>query len=48
MYARRHFLVRQERNLLQRGSMGFKESTTMLLFAVILEANEQDLMYVMV
>ena len=48
MYARRHFLCRNEMNLLQTGSMTNKEATSLLLFALILESNEEDLIYVMV
>ena len=48
LYSRRHFLVRNEMNLLQTGSMTNKEATSLLLFAIILESNEEDLMYVMV
>lgn len=48
MYARRHFLVRNEMNLLQTGSMTNKEATSLLLFAIVLESNEEDLIYVMV
>merc|ERR1711912_6365 len=32
MYSRRHFMVRNEINLLQRGKMSSKESTSLLLF----------------
>ena len=35
-------------NLLQTGSMTNREATSLLLFAIILESNEEDLMYVMV
>ena len=48
MYARRNFLVRTEMNLLQTVSMTNKEATSLLLFAIILESNEEDLIYVMV
>lgn len=48
MYSRRHFLIRNEMNLLQTGSMTNKEATSLLLFAIILESNEEDLIYVMV
>lgn len=47
MYARRHFLMRNEMNLLQTGSMTNKEATSLLLFSIILESNEEDLIYVM-
>lgn len=48
MYARRHFLVRREMNLIQTGGMTNREATSLLLFAIILESNEEDLIYVMV
>jgi hypothetical protein len=48
MYARRHFLVQNEKNLIQGGGMTNREATTLLLFAIILESNEEDLIYVMV
>jgi len=48
MYARRHFLVRSEMNFLQHGGMTNKEATSLLLFAIIVESNEEDLIYVMV
>lgn len=48
MYARRHFLVRSEMNLLQHGGMTNREATSLLLFAIIVESNEEDLIYVMV
>jgi len=48
MYSRRHFLIRNEMNLLQTASMTNKEATSLLLFAIILESNEEDLIYVMV
>ena len=47
MYARRHFLIKQEMDLLRRGRLSHKESTALLLFAIILESNEEDLIYVM-
>lgn len=47
MYARRHFLIKQEVDLLRRGRLSHKESTALLLFAIILESNEEDLIYVM-
>jgi hypothetical protein len=46
-YARRHFLIKQELDLLRRGRIGTKESTALLLFAIILESNEEDLIHVM-
>lgn len=49
MYARRHLLVRQELATLQASAaVTSKEATVLLLFAVILESNEADLIYVMV
>jgi hypothetical protein len=51
MYARRHFLIRNEVAVLRKGSgsggMSTHENTSLLLFSVILESNEQDLMYAM-
>jgi len=46
-YARRHFLIKQELDLLRRGRLGTRESTSLLLFAIILESNEEDLIHVM-
>jgi hypothetical protein len=46
-YARRHFLIKQELDLLRRGKISNKESTSLLLFAIILESNEEDLIRVM-
>ena len=37
-YARMHFLVKRELDLLRRGKVGNKESTALLLFAVIFES----------
>jgi len=49
MYARRHLLIRQELAVLQSSAcVNSKEATVLLLFAVILESNERDLIYVMV
>lgn len=48
MYARRHFMIRNEMNLIMTGAMTSKEATSLILFAVILESNEQDLINVMV
>ena len=48
MYSRRHFLIRNEMNLLQTGAMTNREATSLLLFAIVLESNEEDLIYVMV
>ena len=47
MYARRHFLIKEELDLLRRGRLSHKESTALLLFAILLESNEEDLIYVM-
>jgi hypothetical protein len=47
MYSRRHFLVKEELDLLRKGRIGNKESTALLLFAILLESNEEDLIYVM-
>lgn len=47
MYARRHFLIKQELDLLRRGRLTNRESTSILLFAIILESNEEDLIHVM-
>jgi hypothetical protein len=48
MYSRRHFLIRNETNFLQTGAMTNKEATSLLLFAIILESNEEELIYMMV
>ena len=48
MYARRHFMIKNERDMLMQGKMSNKEATTLLLFAIVLEANEDNLIYVMV
>jgi hypothetical protein len=47
MYARRHFLIKNELDMLRRGRLGPKESTALLLFAIILESNENDLIHAM-
>lgn len=47
MYARRHFLIKQELDLLRRGRLSNRESTSILLFAIILESNEEDLIHVL-
>ena len=51
MYARRHFLIRNEVALLRKGSshggMSTNENTALLLFSIIMESNEQDLIYAM-
>ena len=49
MYSRRHFLVREELKMLQTSmAVNSKEATCLLLFAILLESNESDLIYVMV
>jgi hypothetical protein len=49
MYARRHLLIREELAVLKSSAcVNSKEATVLLLFAVILESNERDLIYVMV
>lgn len=49
MYSRRHLMIRQELAILQTNMVvKSKEATCLLLFAVILESNEADLIYVMV
>jgi hypothetical protein len=48
MYARRHFLIKTELDLLRRGRIGAKESTALLLFAIILESNEDDLIHALI
>lgn len=49
MYARRHFLIRNEVAILRLGGKGVstKEATSLLLFSIILESNEEDLIYAM-
>lgn len=49
MYARRHFLIRNEVAILRQGGKGVstKEATSLLLFSIILESNEEDLIYAM-
>ena len=47
MYARRHFLVKQELDMVRGGRLSNRESTALLLFAILLESNEEDLIYVM-
>lgn len=47
MYSRRHFLIRNEVALLMKGRVSNQESTSLLLFSIILESNEEDLIYVM-
>jgi len=47
MYARRHFLIKEELDMLRRGRLSNRESTSLLLFAILLESNEEDLIYVM-
>lgn len=49
MYSRRHLLIRQELGMLSSCmAVNSKEATCLLLFAVLLESNETDLVYVMV
>jgi len=49
MYSRRHLLIRSELNFLRASEVvNNKETTILLLFAVILESNESDLIYNMV
>ena len=48
MYSRRHFLIRNESNILQTGAMTNKEATVLLLFAVILESQDEKLIYMMI
>ena len=47
MYARRHFLIRNEVALLRMGKVSNEEATSLLLFSIILESNEEDLIYAM-
>jgi hypothetical protein len=49
MYARRHFLIRNEVAIIRQGGRGLstKEATALLLFSIILEGNEEDLIYAM-
>lgn len=46
-YARRHLLVKEELDRLRSGRLAYKESTSLLLFAILLESNQEDLIYVM-
>jgi hypothetical protein len=46
-YARVHFMVKRELDLLRKGKVGNKESTALLLFAVIMESQQEDLIHVM-
>jgi hypothetical protein len=49
MYSRRHLLISQELKMLKTcAAVNSKEATCLLLFAVLLESNETDLIYVMV
>jgi hypothetical protein len=49
MHARRHLLVRKELDLLKESEVvNVRETTALLVFAVLLENNEKDLIYVMV
>lgn len=48
MFARRDFLIKKECDMIRNGvRITNKEATSLLLFAIILEANEQDLVFVM-
>jgi hypothetical protein len=47
MYARRHFLIKNEVSLLRKGKMGNEEYTSLLMFSIILESSEDDLIYAM-
>lgn len=47
MYARRHFLIRNEVSVLKKGKISNQESTSLLLFSIIIESNEEDLIYAM-
>lgn len=47
MYAKRHFLIKNEVTILRLGKMSTEESTVLLLFSIILESNEEDLIYAM-
>lgn len=49
MYARRHFLIRNEVSILRQGGRGLsnQEATALLLFSIILESSEEDLVYAM-
>lgn len=47
MFARRDFLINKEANMLRNGRITNKEATALLLFAIILEANQEDLIFVM-
>ena len=44
MYARRHFMIRNEVNMLKQGD---NVDTGLLLFSIILESGEEDLVYAM-
>jgi hypothetical protein len=46
-YTRRHFVIKTELYLLRRGRVTNKESTVLLLFAIILESNEENLIHVL-
>jgi hypothetical protein len=47
MYARRHFLIRNEVAMLKKGKLSNQESSSLLLFCIILESNQEDLIYAM-
>jgi len=49
MYSRRHMLVKQELAQLSTCmAVNSKEATCLLIFAILLESNDSDLIYVMV
>lgn len=49
MYSRRHLLIKQEADMLRQCmAVNSKEATCLLIFAILLESNEADLIYVMV
>jgi len=47
MYLRRHFVIRNEVALLKRMKGSAEEITSLLFFCIVLESNEDDLIYVM-
>ena len=49
MYARRHLLIKQELQTIKVSeSVAYKEATVLLLFSVLLESNEPDLITMLV
>jgi hypothetical protein len=46
-YSRRHFLIKSELDFIRTGRITNKESTSLLLFAIILESNEENMINVM-